>query len=63
MGLPITFMDKYNPDQFEIIGNDADVKDGKLPELVNNKWNGKLDRGYINGDRIYSRIFIKNKKI
>ena len=61
MGVPITFMDKYNPDQFEIIGNDTDVKDGKLPELVNQNWQGKLDRGYINGNRIYSRIFIKNQ--
>lgn len=23
MGVPITFMDKYNPDQFEIVGNDV----------------------------------------
>ena len=22
MGVPITFLDKYNPDQFEIVGND-----------------------------------------
>ncbi|MBC8196736.1 MAG: modification methylase, partial [Candidatus Marinimicrobia bacterium] len=63
MGVPITFMDKYNPIQFEIIGNDTDIKDGHLPELVNQNWTGKLDRGYINGKRIYSRIFIKNKRI
>jgi trans-aconitate methyltransferase len=25
MGVPITFMDKYNPDQFEIIGNTCDT--------------------------------------
>jgi hypothetical protein len=24
MGVPITFLDKYNPDQFEIVGNDDD---------------------------------------
>ena len=25
MGVPISFLDKYNPDQFEIIGNSDDV--------------------------------------
>lgn len=24
MGVPISFLDKYNPDQFEILGSDAD---------------------------------------
>lgn len=50
IGVPITFLDKYNPEQFEIIGNeyDLDIEKG---------------RGYINGKRMYSRIFIKHKKI
>lgn len=61
MGVPITFLDKYNPDQFEIIGSDYDVKEGKLPEMVNPDWTGKLDRGYINGKRIYARLLIKRK--
>ncbi len=50
MGVPITFMDKYNPEQFEILGNEYDLNVDK-------------GRGYINGKRMYSRIFIKNKKI
>ena len=50
MGVPISFMDKYNPDQFEIIGNEYDLKIEK-------------GRGYINGKRMYSRIFIRNKKL
>lgn len=50
MGVPITFLDKYNPGQFEIVGNEYDL-------------NIEKGRGYINGKRIYSRIFIKNKKI
>lgn len=62
MGVPVTFLDKYSPEQFDIIGSDTDVKDGKLPYLINPNWNGKLDRGYINGKRIYGRIFIKHKK-
>uniref|UniRef100_UPI0004705101 adenine-specific methyltransferase EcoRI family protein n=1 Tax=Thioalkalivibrio sp. HK1 TaxID=1469245 RepID=UPI0004705101 len=61
MGVPITFLDKYNPEQFEIIGSDYDVKENLLPELVNPKWKGKLDRAYLNGKRIYARLLIKKR--
>lgn len=63
MGVPISFLDKYNPEQFEIIGNDSYVKDGLLPYIINPNWKGKIDRGYINGKRIYSRLLIKHKKV
>lgn len=63
MGVPITFLDKYNPDQFEILGSDFEVKDRLLPQVVNPKWRGKIDRGYINGKRLYSRLLIRNKKL
>ena len=63
MGVPISFLDKYNPDQFEIVGSDYEIKQGLLPELVNNTWEGKIDRGYLNGKRLYSRLFIRNKKV
>lgn len=62
MGVPISFLDKYSPEQFEILGFDYEVKQGKLPELVKEEWNGKLDRGYVNGKRFYGRILIKHKK-
>ena len=62
MGVPISFLDKYNPDQFEIIGSDYNIKEGLLPELVNPKWKGKLDRGYVNDRRLFTRIFIRHKK-
>src|SRR3989339_1349265 len=62
MGVPISFLDKYNPDQFEILGSDYNIKDDLLPELVNPKWAGKLDRGYVNGKRLYTRIFIRHRK-
>lgn len=53
MGVPITFVDKYNPDQFEIIGIDRYVKD-----------NPNYGRRFtINGNEIYARILIKNKKV
>lgn len=61
MGVPITFLDKYNPDQFEILGIDFQIKDGLLDDIIKCGWNGKLDRGYVNGKRKYSRILIKNK--
>lgn len=61
MGVPVTFIDKYNPDQFEIIGSDFEVNEGLLPQIVKPKWKGKIDRGYINGQRLYSRLLIRNR--
>jgi hypothetical protein len=63
IGVPITFIDKYNPEQFEIVGSDYDIKQGLLPELINPNWKGKIDRGYLKGKRLYGRILIKNKKV
>lgn len=51
MGVPITFLDKYNPEQFEIIGIDRYVKDN--PNF------GK--RFTIQRKEVYARILIKNK--
>jgi hypothetical protein len=62
MGVPITFLDKYNPNQFTIVGSDYDVKEGNLPEVVKSGWTGKTDRAYMNGKRMYSRLLIKHKK-
>jgi hypothetical protein len=61
MGVPISFLDKYSPEQFEIIGSDYEVKEGLFPEIMNENWKGKFDRGYINGRRIYSRILIRKR--
>lgn len=63
MGVPISFLDKYSPEQFEIIGSDYEVREGKLPELIKKTWTGKIDRGYLNGNRIYSRLLIKHRKV
>lgn len=51
MGVPITFLDKYNPEQFEIYGlaNSAGYI-GVLPCLTK-----------VNGKKIYNRILIKKK--
>ncbi|MEN6482806.1 MAG: adenine-specific methyltransferase EcoRI family protein, partial [Anaerolineaceae bacterium] len=62
MGVPISFLEKYSPDQFEIVGSDYDVNLGLLPELINHDWKGKLDRGYVNNRRFYSRILIRHRR-
>ncbi len=61
MGVPVSFLDRHNPEQFEILGSDYNIKEGLLPDLVNPEWKGKLDRGYINGKRLFTRILIKHK--
>jgi len=61
MGVPITFMDKYNPDQFEILG--ATESEGK--GFSNGLWDetSKVAQPLVNQNRIYKRIFIRNKKV
>ena len=58
MGVPITFMHKYNPDQFELLGiteNNPKMreywKDGAL----------RYDRPYLKGQRKSPRLLIRNK--
>lgn len=53
MGVPITFLDKYNPEQFEIVGMDRPL----VEEIT-----GKVQRFLIDGKELYARIVIKNKK-
>ena len=54
MGVPVTFLDKHNPAQFEIIGMDRPL----ITELT-----GKQSRFRINGREIYARIVIRNKEL
>jgi len=54
MGVPITFLDKYNPEQFEIIGMDKDLVKERT---------GKQSRFKIKGEMLYARIVIRNKRI
>ena len=59
MGVPITFLGAYNPDQFEIIG--ATESEGK--SFSNGLWDpeSKVAQPMVNGKRLYKRIFIRNK--
>ncbi len=62
MGVPITFMDKYNPDQFKILGLSASA--GYDKEIVGIPFKGVKDaRPLVNEKVIYARILIKNKKV
>lgn len=52
MGVPITFLDKYSPNQFEIIGIDRYVED-----------NPNYGRRFTIDDKeTYARVLIKNKR-
>lgn len=62
MGVPITYMDKYCPEQFEIIGLIASA--GYLPDVVGipMTWDKKQACPYVNGKKVYARILIRKKK-
>lgn len=69
MGVPITFLDKYNPDQFEIVM----LANGNARTNVPSKTLAEVgycphpeDRGgvgIINGRRVYARILIRRKSL
>lgn len=78
MGVPITFLDKYNPEQFEIIGlgiSNSGLEVGVQPYKPEHKKYRKevQKRGAVDGDLYmmkdgivdvpYARILIRNKKI
>lgn len=78
MGVPITFLDKYNPDQFEIIGlgiSNSGIEIGVQPYKPEHKKYRKevQKRGAVDGDLYmitngevnvpYARIIIKNKTL
>jgi len=53
MGVPVSFLDKYNPKQFEILGSNRGV---------NQDPNGVYGRGsYLNGKEVYKRLFIRKR--
>lgn len=59
IGVPISFVDKYNPDQFEILGcsdNGAVPDEYKLPHFK------RHNEPYVNGQKKYKRIFIRRKQ-
>jgi hypothetical protein len=57
MGVPISFLDKYSPEQFEIIGMAEDNGRGYSGGI----WDGKNPHCIIDGNNKFKRIFIKHK--
>lgn len=77
MGVPITFLDKYSPDQFEIVGmcENLDLYGLKTRTYTTDECrqryfelfgkSGTYDlnaAGVINGKKVYQRILIRPKK-
>ncbi len=87
MGVPITFLNKYNPGQFEILGATESEGKGFSNGLIHSgsavkqalvgavecssasssagiriPGHPRYDRPYLNGDRLYFRIFIRNRR-
>jgi hypothetical protein len=78
MGVPITFLDKYNPEQFEILGlgiSNSGIEIGVNPYTAEHKKYRKevQKRGAVDGDLYmikdgivdvpYARILIRNKRV
>ncbi|MBP9667254.1 adenine-specific methyltransferase EcoRI family protein [Candidatus Saccharibacteria bacterium] len=68
MGVPVSFLDKYSPEQFEIIwqasGNTRASAPKEILEVLNYRPHAE-DRGgcgVINGGRVFSRILIRHRK-
>ena len=61
MGVPITFIDKYNPEQFEILGHTSSSDKSPEVEALRTDPNHR-NRGLINGKEKYDRILIRRKK-
>ena len=52
-GVPITFLTKYNPEQFELLGSNRGIDQDP---------NGTYGRGsYLNGKETFKRLFIRNR--
>lgn len=71
MGVPITFLDKYNPDQFEILGitdraNTSGLRTKKYTKTDSHKFNDLNARSVLKIGKnehkaVYARIIIKRK--
>ena len=57
MGVPITYLDKYCPEQFEIVG--ATESEGK--GFSAGLWTGGVAQATVAGHKVYKRLFIKRR--
>ena len=60
MGVPITYLDKHNPDQFEILG----ITESNGRGFSTGLWDeaSKMAHPYVKGEKKYARIFIRTHK-
>lgn len=60
MGVPITYLDKHNPDQFEILG----ITESNGRGFSTGLWDeaSKKAHPYVKGEKKYARIFIRTHK-
>lgn len=68
IGVPITFIDKYNPKQFEIIGSSKTLGEPMTKLALKGTYSPGGPRFYIRNkdgtyQRLYDRIVIKNLKV
>jgi len=65
IGVPITFIDKYNPAQFKIIDMCSSAGGSATGTIVPNEYGMSIKdkRPLISGKNTYARIIIKNKKV
>jgi len=61
MGVPITFLDRYNPEQFEIISSNEIRKNNHVPYKEHGLIKDK--DGTINGKPTYVRVVIRRRDI
>jgi len=67
MGVPITFLEKYNPDQFEIVGSSRTLGKPMSEFAEKGTYSQGGPRFYLNNGngtyrRLYERLVIRNKK-
>lgn len=68
MGVPITFLDKYNPDQFEILGNSRELGVPISSVAPRGSYSPGGPRFYLPQSdgtykRMYDRLVIRNKRL
>lgn len=54
MGVPVTILDKYNPQQFEVLGHVGSVGADGVYSFAN--------AIYLNGKKLFKRLLIRNRK-
>jgi len=60
MGVPITFLDKYSPEQFKIVGATESEGVGFSEGLWDEE--SRVSQPLVENKRVYKRIFIKHKR-